>query len=71
MSKEIYTERDFAQVFVKDEVTYVPHYTKVGEYVGPGYSGLRSDPTYSSDELKAHGAKETTTLLWRRPKTKN
>ena len=70
MIKEIYAERDFAKVFIKDEVTYVPHYTKAGEYVGPGYSGLRSDPTYYAEELLAHGAKEMTALLWRRPKTK-
>jgi len=68
MIKDIYAERDFVKVFVKDDVTYVPHYMKAGVYVGPGYSGLRSDPTYSSDTLREHGAKEMTNLLWRRPK---
>lgn len=68
MQKEFYAERDHAIGYVSGEVTYVPHYTHFGVYVGPGYSGLPTQKTYSASELEFLGAQKTSLLLWNRPK---
>jgi hypothetical protein len=74
MRKESYADRDYAVAdrdyavgYVGGGVTYVPHYTRFGVYVGPGYSGLPTQKTYSASELELLGAQKTSLLLWVRP----
>jgi hypothetical protein len=38
-------ERGSFSCFVLDGITYLPHYTKVGYYVGPGHRIMRSTKT--------------------------
>lgn len=38
-------ERGFFSCFVLDGITYLPHYTKVGYYAGPGHRLMRSVKT--------------------------
>ena len=68
MKEDLYASRDHAVGYVKDDITYVPHYTKFGVYVGPGYAGLFTQRTYSASELESIGAKKQSLLLWNRPK---
>ena len=68
MKEDLYAPRDHAVGYVKDDVTYIPHYTKFGVYVGPGYLGGYTQRTYTESELESHGAKKQSLLLWNRPK---
>lgn len=57
-------ERAFYDVYVKDDVKYVPHYKNSSVYVGPGYRD--GDVAYSKAYMKQSGAKEEQDLLWTR-----
>ena len=46
-------------------IVYVPHYKKLGEYVGPGY-GNKHMNTYGKDFLLGIGASAITEMLWKR-----
>jgi len=63
------------QAWVKNQVTYVPHYTMPDKYVGPGWSAKTTDhkgyskyfPTvYTLSELIAMGAVSVEIPLWPR-----
>jgi hypothetical protein len=70
-----HVERTFQQVWKKNGVTYVPHYSKPDVFVGPGWSAKvtnkRGDITYTPMqytllELIAAGAVAGEMLLWPR-----
>lgn len=42
---DIQAERGLFSCFVLDGITYLPHYTKVGYYAGPGHRVMRSVKT--------------------------
>jgi hypothetical protein len=53
-------ERDWVTVYLVDDVTLVPHYTKEGFWVHP------SGESYEPQALEDVGARRSTTLLWPR-----
>ena len=67
MKEDLKAARDVVNCYLKDDIAYVPHYQKWGVYVGPGYSGLPTQKTYSALELEFLGAQKQTLLLWNRP----
>jgi hypothetical protein len=50
------------KVFKLGEITYLPHYSHKGLYVGPG----RSSVSYTELQLTNNGAKASTEFLWER-----
>lgn len=56
-------EREMTTVYVKDGITYVPHYTEQG-YVYPGFT--KGNPTISEEQLIYAGAKKTSEYLFMR-----
>ena len=68
MQKEIYADCEYATAYVNDGITYLPHYTQFGLYVGPGYSGKPTQKTYCASELELLGSQPIPLLLWSRPK---
>ena len=50
------------KVFKLEEITYLPHYSHRGLYVGPG----RSSVSYTELQLTNNGAKASTAFLWER-----
>ena len=67
MKEDLKAARDIVNCYVKDDIAYVPHYQKWGVYVGPGYSGLPTQKTYSALELESLGARKHPLFLWNRP----
>jgi hypothetical protein len=65
MAKEGKQELINTNVFVLGQTTFVPHYTKSGVYVGPGY-GKYSESEYSAKELVVAGALMAEKPLWKR-----
>ena len=53
--------------YVLGGITYVPHYTEVGMYVGPGYP-QKTNRMYTAGELQRAGARPVTEALWKRPR---
>jgi hypothetical protein len=51
--------------YVKDGVTYVPHYRNNSIFVGPGYP-RRTQMRYTEIELQNAGATRTSSFLWSR-----
>jgi len=54
-----------AKVFVKNGITYVPHFRNSDVYVGPGY-GSHNKNLYSESDLLSCGAKPEISMLWSR-----
>lgn len=60
-------------VYTIGQITYVPHYSKPGEFVGPGFVGPGYQlnppkfPTHTADELLRMGATASKAYLWKRP----
>lgn len=52
-------------VFVKGEITYLPHYVYKNMYVSPGY-GLTHEELLTEKELRDMGAKQQVMMLWSR-----
>jgi len=52
-------------VFVKGEITYLPHYVFKHMYVSPGY-GLTHEELFTEKELRNMGAKQQVMMLWSR-----
>jgi len=52
-------------VFVKGEITYLPHYVYKHMYVSPGY-GLTHEELFTEKELRNMGAKQQVMMLWSR-----
>lgn len=68
-------ERFNQKVFIKNGVTFLPHYSKKDIFVAPGYKGRTPDSTgrmipvlneYTKTELVLLGAKESSMFLWSR-----
>lgn len=69
---EIHTEQP---VYILNGVVHLPHYTKPGVFVSPGYgtpgsrdiySGVCHQREHTADELLALGATMNTEWLWKR-----
>lgn len=60
-----YAEREEYPVYIKDGVTYVPHYSNSSVYVGPGYPRF-TNARYSENDLLNAGAVKETRFLWTR-----
>ena len=58
-------EREYQTVYVLDGITYVPHYTDAGCFVGPGY-GRQNHNVFTVQGLLRKGAKEETAYLLER-----
>jgi hypothetical protein len=54
-----------AAVFIKDGITYVPHYRNINIFVGPGY-GKDNSTRYSEIQLLSMGAEKAYMFLWPR-----
>ena len=61
----LYAMHEEAVIFVKDEITYVPHYRNSSVFVGPGY-GKHNVKQYSEFELFRMGAEKAFKFLWHR-----
>lgn len=62
-----YASKDLIEttVYVKNGVTYVPHYRNASVYVGPGYPRF-TRARYAEHELIDAGAKREERMLWTR-----
>lgn len=59
------TDREEYKVYRLGKITFLPHYTLPGAYVGPGY-GRQNQTTYTERELMQRGAVVGLEFLWRR-----
>lgn len=62
-----YATKDLIEttVYVKNGVTYVPHYRNISVFVGPGYPRY-TRARYAEHELIDAGAKREERMLWTR-----
>lgn len=58
-------EREYQTVYVLDGITYLPHYTDEGCFVGPGF-GRENHNVHTAQGLLRKGAKEETAYLLER-----
>lgn len=58
-------DRDECKVYRLGRITFVPHYTQPGVFVGPGY-GRYNLATYTERELIRLGATMGLEFLWQR-----
>ena len=55
-------EKNLYDVYIKNGITYLPHYVMVGFYVGPGF-GQNNVTLYSAATLENAGAKKSSAYL--------
>jgi len=55
-------------VYIKDGITYVPHYRNSKIFVGPGYPKFNTS-LYSENDLLSAGAEQSSLFLWTRGTT--
>jgi len=65
--KIAYSDRFPVTVYKWGQVTFVPHFSKPGVYVGPGYP-LHTKTEWSPQSLVAVGARPEKAFLWCRPR---
>jgi hypothetical protein len=57
--------REYATVYCKDNITYLPHYRNAAVFVGPGYP-THTLRRWSAEELETAGAQKMEAYLWPR-----